>query len=84
MKVVEVRQGAAAADSPEVISPSGDDRHEAGTGALTVEQAAERAAELSYKEWRTAREAALADQCARDAIFKPLEYTACSTGQRGP
>ena len=67
--------GAAVADSPEAISPSGDDLHEAGTGALTAEQAAGRAPKLSYTEWRSARDAALADQCARDAMFRPLEYS---------
>ena len=37
--------GAAVADSPAAISPSRGDLHEAGTEALTAEQAAERAAE---------------------------------------
>ncbi len=54
---------------------------EAGRGAVTQEQGwivttnAERAAEEAYEEWRLAREAALAEQCALDALFLPLEYS---------
>ncbi len=74
-----VTAGAAAADAPEAVSPSEDGLHEAGAEALTAEHATERAAELSDEEWYAAREAARvlaeAEQYARDAWLRPLEYS---------
>ena len=79
----EARQAArvaaqAVADAAQGAEPLA---REAGRGAVTQGQGwivttdAERAAEAAYEEWRSAREAALAEQRARDALFLPLEYS---------